>query len=1719
VKRLAFIVTFLVGSVGAFQWISQGFSTSWEPRLRTYLEDVAGRLTHTRVHIDSIAPSFFHHVRLVNVRVTEPEDPAHPLFQAADIELTVSLIDLPRALIHRKAYEAIGLVTLRNPWVRLSAEILAKHKSYRNATASASPASTSLPPWFTLAWNSGTFQWIDAQAPHGSWTLYQAEGAFRIRGPRQNFAIRGSTLDAGVARFQFSSLGHRWNAQLMASDGECQKVISSLETLLKRPLLPKGVSLRGYFHLDVQASGRSWPTKDEDPRRYLDQATLTFLPSEKNKSDSLSIGLSGSLIYKKDKISASHFSFDGPGLEGSGNAELLIEGTRIHPSFTLKADLPSGQLFHRPFQNAVVQARYSDRHWDIIQNTFHFLEGIVSLKGSLASESRDLTITVENASLAALGQEHGLHLPDGRINVSGSLKGPAGQWDASGSWWLSGMRWGQNDVGEARGDFDITPEQFQAEAKSDTSRFRFELDGIRNEKLFEVDRFELDLPSGASLTADGHLNHVSGRLHGTFTAAHVDFPADVPFSAVDRIPVNGLVDGQAKLSGTLDKPILVGTLQSAGLALKDQSLGKTNVAFVWDKSHLDIPSFHIEPGVQGSYMQGIGLLKIKNKTIGRWTLSEGSLRFEKAAGSIHIQDFYLQTPEAILSGTGKAVWPLEESPPKKMALEARGNLRSAADAEAWTIPFSALGDMESLEKGWQGKVKVLAPRPLLRKKIMEPLETVVHWAPEEIHWTDTHWGHQWNSEGSLRWDKNAAAWSARVQANHVLLEEWQALLWPQGKEELRGTLSGDWNLTGTQEHPMADMSLHLEDAAWRAFHFSSDMHGSWSPAGIKPLTINGHLKTGGDFKFSGLLTSDRHAQGTVQLTGFNLRPLGDSLHFPKSLDGLVNATLTLSGPLDHLLWTGHVEGEPVIYAPESDHPFKLEQVAMDMTLKSLDSDSTVAHLTLTEGHAKTAEELIRFRPGSFVEFAGQKPAKLSLGTEIRNLHLGIFTLFGGLDLDGTWQIKPQGFAIQTQAQTHSLFINDYELGEGLVLADYYNGVLQFPKPLNAPPLISGIIDFHSAPQLKFTNFFISGQDQQKLELSGDVGPALWDFQMAGRGLDMAILGELAGFTYPLSGSANVQVHGTGNPKSPHVDGKVDLDHGAVMGLSFRSGSAAFIWQDARITFTKLELSDPGHYHLEGSGSFPLISKEKTTAQDHSIDFSVRLRDSNLSLLQSFSHEVKDAKGPVEGLLQIKGTLEDPDLRGSLRITNGNIVGAHYFRELRNANLDVSFEGDTIKIHEARGKSGEGEFKGAGSITLAGFVPASYDIQLDVISAKGLDVQVPELAIPESPLAKRFKFLTTASHTDVRGHVALRGPAEAPVFSGEGLFTNGHFTFPPSHKNPPSPALLEWFRRITWDVNLKFQDGAWFENELVQTNITGSLALKGPSDKLRVDGGLEINEGKISYLGLQFDIQQAHFDIRSEKSGDSIINTPYVRGAAECQIQSVDTVSGVAGASGGSRLSINDTITLNIDYAPIDEIKPRLTSAADPTLSQEKLLARVTQTDIENLTPQERTYLYQKQIVSMIDSSLATPLAQNVLKKTGLADRLRVEQVFDPNNSAPQDLNTTAATQQQSTAVNLFANKKYTVEKDLSNRLSLGYGVRFVATTAPELDVQQQKLDLISDVQLSYRWFRNVYLRGDFDLPTSNPNILPERKVTIEPRWRFGWWGNTNPEKDKTKSTP
>ncbi len=131
------------------------------------------------------------------------------------------------------------------------------------------------------------------------------------------------------------------------------------------------------------------------------------------------------------------------------------------------------------------------------------------------------------------------------------------------------------------------------------------------------------------------------------------------------------------------------------------------------------------------------------------------------------------------------------------------------------------------------------------------------------------------------------------------------------------------------------------------------------------------------------------------------------------------------------------------------------------------------------------------------------------------------------------------------------------------------------------------------------------------------------------------------------------------------------------------------------------------------------------------------------------------------------------------------------------------------------------------------------------------------------------------------------------------------------------------------------------------------------------------------------------------------------------------------------------------------------------------------------------------LVRLLDSSLATPFARTLLRRSGVVDIMKVSYaqptVSDPD-TAPRD--------SSETLPELLRGTKYTFEKYVSDAMLLGYSVT--------LDEYLNKLDLKHEVEVAYRMKGNVFLRGIYELDSKSLIRPPERRITIEQQWRFGW---------------
>ena len=260
----------------------------------------------------------------------------------------------------------------------------------------------------------------------------------------------------------------------------------------------------------------------------------------------------------------------------------------------------------------------------------------------------------------------------------------------------------------------------------------------------------------------------------------------------------------------------------------------------------------------------------------------------------------------------------------------------------------------------------------------------------------------------------------------------------------------------------------------------------------------------------------------------------------------------------------------------------------------------------------------------------------------------------------------------------------------------------------------------------------------------------------------------------------------------------------------------------------------------------------------------------------------------------------------------------------------------------------------------------------------------------------------------------------------------------------------------------------FENSFANLYLDGKINLKGPLDDIKVNGIVESSEGRVSYVGNDFNIVNSKIEI--------INNEIFITGEGESDVYS-------AGSSDA------ETIKVFVDRSSTDNLKIRFASKNDPTMDSKTALSRLTKTDPSQSTTLDTStdFLVKQQAIRLLGSNVAMPLANTVLKKTGLVDNVRLGYINQDNLEIKDD--------EEPTIAELLYGMKYSVEKNINRLLQVGYSVTF--------DQIEREIDLKHALEMSFKVNKDLFLKGSYGLNSDNPNYEPEKKVMLEQRLRFG----------------
>ncbi len=338
-------------------------------------------------------------------------------------------------------------------------------------------------------------------------------------------------------------------------------------------------------------------------------------------------------------------------------------------------------------------------------------------------------------------------------------------------------------------------------------------------------------------------------------------------------------------------------------------------------------------------------------------------------------------------------------------------------------------------------------------------------------------------------------------------------------------------------------------------------------------------------------------------------------------------------------------------------------------------------------------------------------------------------------------------------------------------------------------------------------------------------------------------------------------------------------------------------------------------------------------------------------------ELIDLSGPAAIGANVRGTLNDPVIDGSVRTANARLESAVTGMVIENIESAGRFDGSRLRIGEFRGRT-----PGGGTVTGTGL--------LDFAAARGVGMDF-DIRAEAAQLLDRDDIKAA-----VTGPIRIRSDGQGGTISGDVRLTSGAFRLgsataaaqvprlPVREVNRADAELAPVRRRVApWRLDLDVAAPGELEVTGLGMNSEwgADLHVGGTVVEPRITGQAELIRGTYDFAGRRFDLIRGN--IRFE--GESPVN-PALDIAAEARVRGLSAQIRVTGRSE----------------------RPEIAFTSTPALPQDELLSRILfGTSITNLSAPEAVQLAAA-VASLNDPGGGLDPINAVRRSIGL-DRLRI----------------------------------------------------------------------------------------------------------------------------------
>ncbi len=420
-------------------------------------------------------------------------------------------------------------------------------------------------------------------------------------------------------------------------------------------------------------------------------------------------------------------------------------------------------------------------------------------------------------------------------------------------------------------------------------------------------------------------------------------------------------------------------------------------------------------------------------------------------------------------------------------------------------------------------------------------------------------------------------------------------------------------------------------------------------------------------------------------------------------------------------------------------------------------------------------------------------------------------------------------------------------------------------------------------------------------------------------LELALMNPFLGQNIFRDGTARADLDWAGILKHPSVKGQIELDHFSV--ITDRTGKienlnlkAIFKEDTAQIERFSVPagaktmnlrgtVKYPGKNNYEWDLYVEMEKREKANLsgilENGTITASNKIDGFNLSDISEYIPGFTDPEGEITGEVRLNGSVEDPNIFGSLKVRKFGGAVRGLKEPFRNGNINVLFDKNEIEIRRFKA----GALAGYGKIIIEDRKLKAVDIESSIDNMK-------------------MKLDNLGNGKIEKANIYIKGEDDNFVLGGdidlEEFFITIEEPAGPSRETDKSEIL----EKISIDLTLQSGSSLWVYNRHGRIRLDGELSISGTAKNPNFRGRLFTDEGYVMYLDRKFNISEGYVDMDSR-----IEDVPYINIEAYTRVRSL-------------READNIPYNINITaHGPVNNIQVDLTS--QPSLDVSDIVALLT----------------------------------------------------------------------------------------------------------------------------------------------------------------------------------